>query len=359
MKFRAEIQGLRAFAVLLVISHHFFPETIKGGFFGVDIFFVISGYIITLNLMKTQSSSLKDFLVDFYGRRVRRIIPSALLVIALSVSMTYYLLGSITGSDTALDGIFATLFLANFHFNSLSLDYFASGLPQPILQHYWSLAIEEQFYLAWPLLFFVSRRALARLLSVIMISLGSFLFAINNLSDSSTTAYFSTFSRIWELGIGAALALSDRKISSKALINASITFLLGLSLVFSKETDFPGFPTLLVALLAGAIIVNSQSNRILGSKALTWIGDRSYTLYLVHWPVYQITKLSQGDEPSIGNKVVMLFFITVISAVVFRYFENPLRHSESLKRIPALTIFIGICLSGITIILLTLLRSIA
>lgn len=357
MKFRADIQGLRALAVLLVIAHHFFPETVTGGFFGVDVFFVISGYIITLTLIEQQQNAFREFLLEFYARRVRRILPSALAVILLSVVSTYLLLGSITGSDTANDGIFAALFLANIHFNSSVVDYFATGLPQPILQHYWSLAIEEQFYLFWPLLFFISKKQSTRLTVIIMLSITSFMFAINSLSNSSPTAYLTTLTRVWELGIGATVALWKFRISSSHLSYLSPVFLIVLSIFFTPETDFPGLPALVISLLTCAVIMNSDSNRFLASSVMTWIGDRSYTLYLVHWPVLQIAFLSRGRELLIIQKLVLILLISAISATLFRYLEDPIRHSEKLRNNPQFTLTLGFGASTVTILLLISLRS--
>jgi peptidoglycan/LPS O-acetylase OafA/YrhL len=357
VKFRADIQGLRALAVLLVIAHHFFPKTITGGFFGVDIFFVISGYIITLTLNEQQRNSLRKSLLEFYARRVRRILPSALAVILLSVVFTYLLLGSITASDTAVDGIFAALFLANIHFNSSVVDYFASGLPQPILQHYWSLAIEEQFYLIWPLLFFISKKQSIRLTTVILLSITSLIFAITSLLNASPTAYLSTLTRAWELGIGAIVALSKFRFSSSLLSYISLFFLIVLSTLYTPESDFPGLPALVIALLACVVIINSDSNRVLASKVMMWIGDRSYTLYLVHWSVFQIAFLYRGSELLVIQKLALILLITAISAILFRYLEDPMRHSEKLINKPHSTLTLGFGASTVTILLLISLRS--
>ena len=357
MRFRADIQGLRALAVLLVIAHHFFPETVTGGFFGVDVFFVISGYIITLTLIEQQQNALREFLLEFYARRVRRILPSALTVILLSVVSTYLLLGSITGSDTATDGIFAALFLANIHFNSSVVDYFASGLPQPILQHYWSLAIEEQFYLIWPLLFFISKKQSIRLTTVILLSLTSLIFAITSLLNASPTAYLSTLTRVWELGIGAIVALSKFRFSSSLLSYISLFFLIFLSTLYTPESHFPGLPALVIALLACVVIINSDSNRVLASKVMMWIGDRSYTLYLVHWSVFQIAFLYRGTELLVIQKLALILLITAISAILFRYLEDPMRRSEKLINKPPLTLALGLGFSTVTILLLISLRS--
>jgi peptidoglycan/LPS O-acetylase OafA/YrhL len=357
VRFRADIQGLRALAVLLVIAHHFFPESVTGGFFGVDVFFVISGYIITSNLMESPSKSLKKFLLDFYARRVRRILPSALVVILLSVVATYLLLGSITGSDTARDGVFASLFIANIHFNSSAMDYFAAGLPQPILQHYWSLAIEEQFYLLWPLIFFFSRKSTIRVIAVITLSLTSFAYAIVEISSASPTAYLSTLTRVWELGIGAAVALLNLRASNRLISYTSVISLIVLSLLYTPNTDFPGFPALVVALLTCAVIITADSNKVLASKVMTWIGDRSYTLYLVHWPIFQIAFLYRGISLVLNEKILLLLLLTVVSTALFRYLEDPIRCSETLKRNPHQTIAIGIGASMVTILILESLRS--
>lgn len=357
MRFRADIQGLRAFAVLLVIAHHYFPESATGGFFGVDVFFVISGYIITSTLMESPSKSLKQFLFDFYARRVRRILPSALVVILLSVVATYVLLGPITGSDTARDGVFASLFIANIHFNSSAIDYFAAGLPQPILQHYWSLAIEEQFYLLWPLIFFFSRKSTIRVIAIITLSLTSFVYAIVEISSASPTAYLSTLTRVWELGIGAAVALLNLRVSNRLISYTSVISLIVLSLVYTPNSDFPGFPALVVALLTCAVIITADSNKVLASKVMTWIGDRSYTLYLVHWPIFQMAFLYRGISLALSEKILLLLLLTVVSTVLFRYLENPIRRSERLKRNPHQTIAIGIGASMATILILESLRS--
>ena len=357
MKFRSDIQGLRALAVLLVIAHHFFPETVTGGFFGVDIFFVISGYIITSTLLESSQKTLQDFLLEFYARRVRRIIPTALLVIVISVGATFILLGSITGSDTARDGIFASLFIANIHFNSSVVDYFATGLPQPILQHYWSLAVEEQFYLLWPLLFFLSRKPSLRFIIVVALSVSSFTYAFIGLAHSSPTVYLSTLTRVWELGAGAIIALSSRRLASTALSNISATALIVLSLFYTPESDFPGLPALVIVLLTCGVVINSRSNRFLSSGIMTWIGDRSYTLYLVHWPVFQIAYIYRGTALADTEKLALLILLAILSALIFKFIENPLRHSEGLKRSSTRSIVLGLSATLVTILALISLRS--
>ena len=148
---KREIQGLRAVAVLAVIINHTFPGLLPGGFIGVDIFFLISGFLITKQLLSLAKSERSlSALGIFYARRVKRILPSALLVIWVTIFLAFKYLGPVIGNETLRDGRWATIFFANFHFNSIKVDYFAQGVSAPLLQHYWSLAVEEQFYLFWP-----------------------------------------------------------------------------------------------------------------------------------------------------------------------------------------------------------------
>lgn len=357
MKYRADIQGIRALAVLLVIFHHFFPDQLPGGFIGVDIFFVVSGFIITSIMVESSENRWSRFLVDFYARRIRRILPSALLVITVSTLSAYYLLGSITGSDTALDGIFASLFLANLHFNSQAIDYFASALPQPILQHYWSLSIEEQFYLCWPVLFFFARSSRVRKYLIIIVTFVSLSFALIQAMQNSPTAYFSTFSRVWELGLGAILAIFHLQMKSQILSYFALSALIGLSFALTSSFDFLVVPSFIVTLFTIAILITSHSNRLLSSQVMGWIGDRSYTLYLVHWPLIQVAFLFKGAALDLTEKVILLVLLFALSALIFRFYENPLRHSPSLKMNAAKTVTLGIGITLLSVVALMTART--
>lgn len=357
MKYRADIQGIRALAVLLVIFHHFFPDQLPGGFIGVDIFFVVSGFIITSIMVESSENRWSRFLVDFYARRIRRILPSALLVITVSTLSAYYLLGSITGSDTAQDGIFASLFLANIHFNSQAIDYFASALPQPILQHYWSLSIEEQFYLCWPVLFFLARSSRARKYLIIIVTFVSLSFALIQAMQNSPTAYFSTFSRVWELGLGAILAIFHIQMKSQILSYFALSALIGLSFALTSSFDFLVGPSIIVTLFTIAILITCHSNRLLSSQVMGWIGDRSYTLYLVHWPLIQVAFLFKGAALDLTEKVILLVLLFALSALIFRFYENPLRHSPSLKMNAAKTVTLGIGITLLSVVALMTART--
>lgn len=343
MKFRSDIQGLRAVAVLLVIAHHYFPNLLPGGFFGVDIFFVISGYIITQILRRDLVKPLSTSLLNFYARRIRRILPTALLIIVMVTLASHILLGPITGADIARDGIFASLFIANIHFNELAIDYFASGLPQPILQHFWSLSIEEQFYLVWPLLFFVlARWKFGAKIVAVCITVGSLVFAFIQVSTDAATIYFSTFTRIWELGVGALFALSNVTRPNQKFSALGLISLITYSSTLHSSQNFLGFPALLVIALTVLAVITSEGNRFLQSKVMVWIGDLSFVLYLTHWPILQLYRIHKGDGVSLMETLMLLSSCFVTSALIHYLFENPIRYSSFLVKNTRRTIILGI-----------------
>ena len=357
MKFRSDIQGLRAIAVLLVVIHHAFPKLMPGGFIGVDIFFVISGFVISKLLVRDRKKPWRQFFLDFYARRVRRILPSALLTIISTLVVSIFLLGTITGGDVARDGIFAALFVANLHFNNISIDYFASGLPQPILQHFWSLAIEEQFYLVWPLLFYLaSRKKNVPLIIVGLITMFSFSYAILQIQSGTGTAFFSSLTRIWELAVGAALALMARTRENRAISAGALIVLFAFAFWIKNGADFPGFMALLVVVTTAALIATSESSEWLKNRFLTYLGDLSYLIYLVHWPVLQIHYIYKGVEATNLEKCILLALIMLISASIHRWFENPIRYSPALVRNSGFTVKLGLACTTICALSLVMIR---
>jgi peptidoglycan/LPS O-acetylase OafA/YrhL len=357
VKYRSDIQGLRAIAVLLVVAHHAFPKQMPGGFIGVDIFFVISGFVISQLLIRDRKKPWREFFLDFYARRVRRILPSALLTIILTTAASLFLLGTITGSDVARDGIFATLFIANLHLNNIAIDYFASGLPQPILQHFWSLAIEEQFYLVWPLLFYLaSRKKNAPLIIVGLIALLSFSYAILQIQSGTGTAFFSSLTRIWELAVGSALALIARVRENRAISAVALIVLFGLAFWIKNGSDFPSFSALGVVLTTAALILTSESSEWLKSRYLAYLGDLSYLIYLVHWPVLQIHYIYKGAEATNLEKCMLLALVMLLSASIHRWFENPIRYSPVLVRNSGFTVKLGLAFTAICALSLVLIR---
>ncbi len=212
-RFRPDVEGLRAVAVLLVVLFHAGVPHMEGGFVGVDVFFVISGFVITGLLLRERSSTGKTSLLSFYGRRCRRILPAASLVIIVTVLASYHWLGYLRGDQTAVDGRTASLFFANLHFASIGTNYLGAQLPPSPLQNFWSLSVEEQFYLVYPTIFlslamFGRRLTLRVKLTVTLIAVvaASFAWSIVQTSSNATSAYFSPFTRAWELAIRPVVA---------------------------------------------------------------------------------------------------------------------------------------------------------
>ena len=351
---RSELQGLRALAVIFVITNHAFPNYLPGGFIGVDIFFVLSGYLITLMLLETSNKKFTTYLKDFYSRRIRRILPSALLVILVSTIASSLLLGPVVASDTARDGIWASLFLANIHFNNLSIDYFQSELPLPILQHYWSLAIEEQFYLIWPILLYVFlRKGLPIIVGIGLVTFASLIYSIIELINSAPTAYFGTLTRFWELGIGAILAL--RKIPQNRFISTtSLGLLILLAFIYSSQTQFPGVAALAVTTLTASFIATSTSNSTIAAQPFVYVGNISYLLYLWHWPILQISRLYTEVTGLITALLVTATFL--MSILTHHLFEKPIRYSQLLTKSNKRTLFFGLFGTSITLLTMVSLR---
>jgi peptidoglycan/LPS O-acetylase OafA/YrhL len=344
---RSDIQGLRAIAVVLVIAGHLFPFSVKGGFIGVDIFFVISGFVITLQMSKLYSTSPSTFLRDFYSKRIKRILPSALLVTVVSLMATSYYLGPVAVNEARLDGGWTTIFLGNFHFHNMSLDYFDAGTQASPLQHFWSLSIEEQFYLIWPALFLILmikakslRTRQAALLTIIGFSLSIALYLSEIKSDP---IFFVSLSRVWELAVGALLGLSTASMRlPRGLINLCLSSLLVASITISPTMQWPGFLTIPVVLATAIILMNRPSrdtNKLLDNKVMCYLGDLSYLLYLWHWPIFIVIK---GISFSFGNleKLYIALLTFALSVITHHFFENPIRFST--KTTPGTTVSLGI-----------------
>ena len=216
-KFRPDVQGMRAIAIALALVYHAGVPGFSGGYVGIEVFFVISGFVITGLLLREREGTGHTSLRSFYGRRARRIIPAATLVIIVTVIVSYHSLGPLVGHETAVDGQWAAVFLANVHFQAIDTNYLIAQSPPSPLLNYWSLGVEEQFYIVYPTLFLLigwwarggrSERACTVILVAVIVA--SYTYSIVYTSISSQGAYFSLLTRSWELALGALIAVHGR-----------------------------------------------------------------------------------------------------------------------------------------------------
>lgn len=349
---RPDIQGLRAVAVLAVIADHLFAWP-AGGFIGVDIFFVISGFLITGILVREQEKTGRISFTNFYRRRVRRILPIAVVVLAVTVGASWLLFLSGRAQSVTVDAIWSALFSANWHFAINGTDYLKADGPVSPLQHFWSLSVEEQFYVLWPWLVVLllgtlaarmgwtpsrARRALG--VAMVVVCAASFSWALWETQTATTVAYFSTFSRAWELGVGALLAVSATTLQKlphylRPILGwtglAGIAF--GLFFV-NAGTAFPA-PGALVPVLATALLIAAGTGGAqrfmvpLTNRITRYVGDISYSLYLWHFPV--IILVAALMPPDALYNAVVLVVMAALSVLSYHFVEDPIRRSSWLE----------------------------
>jgi peptidoglycan/LPS O-acetylase OafA/YrhL len=349
-----------------VLLFHGYGKPFTGGFVGVDVFFVISGFLITGLLLHEQVKAGRISVWRFYARRVRRILPASTLTVLATIIATYYLLGFISGNELANDAKWTAVFAANFHFALVGTDYLGSQLPPSPLQHMWSLGVEEQFYLVWPSLFLLlavivrlSRRHnvfVALATSLLVVVGASLAWSVIQTSSNATWAYFSPLTRAWELALGALIAVIGPAVLRVPTWVYQVAALLGLAgivvsaLTLTSSMPYPGWavaiPVVGSALLIWAGCGNPQTviGRALSVRPMQWLGARSYSLYLWHWPILMIAAQYAGHHLSTWQNSGLLLAAVAASAITFRLVENPVRNSRVLKSRTGLTLAIGVVL---------------
>ncbi|MFG6503099.1 acyltransferase family protein [Microbacterium sp. P05] len=350
--FRPDIQGLRALAVVAVILDHLIGWPL-GGFVGVDVFFVISGFLITSLLLREYDKTGTISFTGFYARRAKRILPAATLVVVVTIAAGYVVFSSVRASQTVWDGIWATFFAANWRFAIQGTDYFNAEFAASPLQHYWSLSVEEQFYFVWPwlmLLIFIAaarwrpskvrttaHRAIGAAIAIITVA--SFAWAIWDTANNPTWAYFSTFTRTWELGIGALIAIGAgifARIPNGLRPVLGWVGLLGIIASFFIVSDARGgFPAPWAALpvVATALVIVAGTGGAqrwvwpIMNPISSWVGDVSYSLYVWHFPVIIILAiLMPTDAP---YYVLCGVLILGFSTASYYLVEDPIRRYQS------------------------------
>jgi peptidoglycan/LPS O-acetylase OafA/YrhL len=341
---RDDIQGLRAVAVLLVALGHAGVPFLRGGYVGVDVFFVVSGFLITGMLLAQFDERGHVSLAEFYARRARRILPAATLTLVATVVAAHQLLNFVRAREAVWDSIWASLFAANVHFAREGSDYFEADQPPSPVLHFWTLSVEEQFYLVWPsvLALALAWRARSRrpvVVLVLVVACASLAWSIHYTGDSPTAAYFSTFARAWEFALGAALAIVAPTVLRLVERAPVLLGWLGLAAIgcaavlFSSTTPFPGAAALVPAIGTALVIAagiagkrgRHDAGRFLSLAPFRYIGDRSYAFYLWHWPVLIIAVQYAGHELSLPVKLVLLAGAFLLSIVSYGLVENPLR----------------------------------
>ena len=346
-----DIDGLRAIAVLSVVGFHAFG--IQAGFIGVDFFFVISGYLISTILFK-EAGSGRISIVDFYRRRIRRIYPALLTVLAFCFALGWLVLLADEYEQLNKHIAAGLAFISNLVLLGES-SYFDSASTSKILLHLWSLGIEEQFYIVWPLLilFFAKQRLKLRNWIAILL-IASFALNIGIIYTYPAAAFYLPLTRFWELLIGAALAYRVVVNQKPALIFGSANFnsLLGLVLLIAANifindrSVFPGWWALLPTLSAILFIAAGPhawfNQHVLGSRLLVWFGLISYPLYLWHWPLLTFARiLDGGRQPASYIRVCMVLLAILLAWLTYRFIEKPIRFSQKTYLTPARLFTLG------------------
>ena len=387
LRFRADIEGLRAIAILLVVAYHAEVPGFQGGYVGVDVFFVISGYLITWLLISELERKGKIDWLSFYARRAKRLLPAlaAMLIVVSAIAALLY--APFEQIELARTALFTATYRSNLYFSRISLDYLNTGLDTNPLLHTWSLSVEEQFYFVWPLFFILatrsfrakrsvvamsdrstddlgsgSERALASpalnrtriLIWLVAASLLSFVCAVYLTATHQAAAFFLSFPRAWEFSVGAIALLIPIQLTKSTRSLLSLIGLAGLFVAvwsFDALTPFPGWTALLPAVATALILkanepeaAKSLSSRLLSTRLLQQIGKFSYGWYLWHWPI--LIFASALHAPLTLWVRVGLVLGSLIPAIASYYaIENPVRRSKKLSRKVLYTLLLAIALT--------------
>lgn len=331
-----EIQALRALASVLVVIYH--ARLIRGGYIGVDIFYVISGYLITGLLLRELEKTQKVSFSAFYLRRIKRLLPTSFIVLAITAVTAWALYPATMRHELGRDVVAAGLYISNYLFALWQLDYQNLNAIPPVVIHYWSLAVEEQFYLFWPFLIFAlfkrgGRKTVIR--GIVVITGLSFLLSYLQTRTSPIWAFYSLPTRAWELGIGALLLFTPRsgvltKFGKHLALSSLIAITAG-SFYYRDSTAFPGTAAL-VPVLATAFAIATIGSwpeflaRISHLKVVQWLGEISYPLYLWHWPLLVIPAVYFGRGLHILERALCILATLLLAHLTHRYVEEPVRH---------------------------------
>jgi peptidoglycan/LPS O-acetylase OafA/YrhL len=351
---RREIQALRALAVLGVLLFHLWPGRLPGGFVGVDVFFVVSGYLISDHLLREHERAGTISLPRFWARRIRRLLPASLLVLLVTVLAVWLWVPDTRWAQFGSEVIASALYVENWALAVQSVDYMALSNAKSPVQHFWSLGVEEQFYVLWPLLILTavaiaailkapSGRVIVTVLAVV--TAASLAFSIFSTVAEPTVAYFSTFTRAWEFGIGALLAIVLRRVprpfSESAAAAASwvgFGMIIFAMIAFSGATPFPSY-TALVPVIGTVLVIASGSPKVRAAptalfslKPIQFVGDVSYGTYLWHWPLIVLLPYALGAPLTLPLSVGVLAASVALGWASKVLVEDPVRTHSLVSR---------------------------
>ncbi|PCJ40687.1 MAG: acyltransferase [SAR86 cluster bacterium] len=366
--FRPDIQGLRALAILLVVFSHASIPGFLGGFIGVDIFFVLSGYLITGLLIKEVQTSNKINFLQFYSRRFKRLLPALITVVIATLLLAYFILAPFEQLNQAKAAYSVPLWLSNFYFSFADFNYFAPEADNSLFLHTWSLAVEEQFYLVWPLLLFLllfkthgdtkpkhAQYSTHNLrIGLICIFLFSFILGIYWSYAAPTLAFYLMPGRGWQFALGGIIFLLIHTKTScfhnknydqifKLAGPLGLACILLALLYLDEKVVYPGFHALLPSLGTGLILLAGASNasqiitRTLSRKWMQKIGDLSYSWYLWHWPILVLGGVI-FPSPAMGLNLSLIIISLLLAQITYTLIESPLRHLRLFSIKPALTV---------------------
>lgn len=353
---RRDIEGLRAVAVALVVVYHLWPQALPGGFVGVDVFLVVSGFLITTHLLEHPPRRPGD-LAAFWGRRIRRLLPASFLVLLVTLALSWLFAPVTQWGETARQILASTFYVENWALAASSVDYLAADTAPSPVQHFWSLGVEEQFYLGWPILVlalaWVARRAsrgagdrsrawITAGLAIVVVA--SFAWSLHLTAADPARAYFETPVRVWELGAGALLAgfapavsrsLRDRVGLRSLLAWSGVATIVVGAFLIDGSTPFPGTAALVPVLGTVAVIAAHADSprsptRAFALRPVQYLGSISYSVYLWHWPLIVLFPYVVGHERNLLESGAVVGLTLVLAALTKRYVEDRLRGSRPL-----------------------------
>jgi peptidoglycan/LPS O-acetylase OafA/YrhL len=371
LTYRPDIDGLRAIAVIIVVGFHAWPRAFRGGFIGVDVFFVISGYLISGLVLKGLTEQKFSF-AEFYARRIKRIFPALMLVLATSAALGWFILWAQFYAQLGKHIVAAVAFVLNFVLWGEAGYFDTDALYKPLL-HLWSLSVEEQFYLVWPVVLLLAfRRAYNVAAVTLSIAVVSFALNVALVKAHPAATFFLPFTRVWELMLGsllaslelmpgwasaAAAAKTPRGRLAREIAGWGGAAMIAIALVtLSPRKAFPGWWALLPTLGTVLIIVAGAgaafNRRVLAWQPMVFVGLISYPLYLWHWPLLSFARLTSFDDPPRWEREVLVYGGLVAASFIlawltYKLLERPIRSSRRMARPAMALIAVAIVVGGI------------